>query len=112
MQEAVPPETEVHKRRLNARLDVGDAALVDISDVRSGAGALHVKFFKLSIFQECNAALFAFADVDQHFFCHSFSRQKAEGRRRRRERRRARPCLPTAYCLLPTSLKCLWDDLP
>src|SRR5207248_1045454 len=92
--------------------DVGDSPFVDVSDVRSGAGSLHVKFFEFSVVQECDAALFAFADVNQHFFCHEFGRQKADGSRRKRERF-WRSTL-SAYCILPTaySSKCLWDDLP
>ena len=70
VQEPVAAEAEVDERRLDARFDVGDAALVDVADVRRRARPLHVKFFELAVVEQGNAALFALADVDQHFFRH------------------------------------------
>ena len=47
MQKPVAPQAKIDERRLDRRLDVGDSALVDIADVRSGAGPLHVKLLEL-----------------------------------------------------------------
>src|SRR5205085_729751 len=49
VQEPVAPEPEVDERRLDARLDVDDAALVDVADVGGGAGPLHVQLFELAV---------------------------------------------------------------
>ena len=70
MQKSVAAQPEVDERRLDRRLDVGDAALVDIADVSRGAGPLHVKLFEHAVFQEGDSAFLALGDVDQHFFCH------------------------------------------
>jgi hypothetical protein len=71
VQEAVAAETEIDERRLDARLDVGDPAFVNVPDVGSGAGPLHVKFFEFPVVQQGDSALLALADVDQHFLGHA-----------------------------------------
>ena len=48
--------------------DIGDAAFVDVADVAGGAGSLHVKLLESALLQQGDAALFAFGDVNQHFF--------------------------------------------
>ena len=50
VEEAVASEAEVYEGGLDGGLDVGDASLVDVSDVRGGAGALHVEFFEAGVF--------------------------------------------------------------
>src|SRR5581483_6057862 len=70
MKEAVAAQAEINEGGLDARLDVGDAPLVDVADVRGGAGSLHVQFFESSVIQEGDSAFLALRDVNQHFLCH------------------------------------------
>ncbi len=60
VEEAVAAEAEIDERGLDGRLDVGDAALVDVSNVGSGAGALHVQFVETAVLQKGDSAFFAF----------------------------------------------------
>ena len=64
VQKAVAPQAKVNERGLNARLDVGDPALVDVADVRCGAGSLHVQLFEPSVIQQGDPAFLALGDVD------------------------------------------------
>ncbi len=73
VEEPVAAQAEIDERGLDGGFDVGDAALVDVADVAGGAGALHVEFFKASVFDEGDSAFFALGDVDEHFFCHGWS---------------------------------------
>ena len=66
VQEAVLGQAEVDERRLDARLDVGHAALVDVADVRLGAGPLDEQLLEPVLVQDGDAALLALGDVDQH----------------------------------------------
>jgi hypothetical protein len=73
MQEAVSPQPEINERRLDGGFDVGDLAFLDVPDVGSGAGALHVEFFELTVVKQGDTALFALADVNQHFLGHALN---------------------------------------
>src|SRR4029079_10916084 len=64
VQEPVAPQAEIDERRLDRRLDARDTTLVNVPDVRRGAGALHVKLFELPAIQQGDAALLALGDVD------------------------------------------------
>src|SRR5262249_20251839 len=57
VQEPVPTDAEIDERRLDARLDVDDAALVDVADVTLVAGPLDVQLFQDAVFQDGDAAL-------------------------------------------------------
>src|SRR5205085_5447841 len=71
VQEAVAAHAEIDERRLDARLDVDDAALVDVADVALGAGPLHVELFQHAVLHDGDAALLGLQDVDQHFLFHA-----------------------------------------
>src|SRR5262249_19780121 len=70
VQEAVAADAEVHERRLDARLDVDDAALVDVADVALVAGALDVQLLQDAVLQDGDAALLRLQHVDEHFLLH------------------------------------------
>src|SRR5262249_47024692 len=72
VQEAVAAYAEIHKCRLDARLDVNDAAFVDIADVALVARSLDVQLFQHAVFQDGNPALLRLQDVDQHLLLHVF----------------------------------------
>ena len=59
VQKAVAAQAEIDERGLDGRLDVGDAALVDVADVAGGAGSLHVKLFELAVFDQGDSAFLA-----------------------------------------------------
>src|SRR5207253_1385952 len=50
VQEAVAADAEIHERCLNARLDINDAALVNVADVAFLTGALDVQLFEDAVF--------------------------------------------------------------
>jgi hypothetical protein len=58
VQEAVPPDAKVDKRRLNARLDVDDFALVDIAHVVVAARPLHIELLERPILNDGDPTLF------------------------------------------------------
>ncbi len=70
VQEAVAADAEIHERRLDARFDVDDAALVNVADVTLLAGAFDVQFFEASVFDDRDPAFLGLQDIDQHFFFH------------------------------------------
>ena len=70
VQEAVPAHAEIHKRRLDARLQVDDDSFVDVSDVIVLSGPFDVQFFEHSVLNDRDAAFFRLRDVDQHFLFH------------------------------------------
>src|SRR5262249_31236012 len=71
VEEAVAADAEIHERRLDAGLDVDDAALVDVADIALVAGPFNVQLFEHAIFQNGYAALFGLQDVDEHFLFHA-----------------------------------------
>src|SRR5205085_8064538 len=71
VQEAVAADAEDDERRLDARLDVDDAALVDVADVALVAGPLDVELLQHGVLQDGDAALLGLQHVDQHFFLHA-----------------------------------------
>ena len=72
VQEAVAADAEIDERRLDARLDVDDAALVDVADVALVAGPLDVQLFQHAVLDDGDAALLGLQDVDEHFLLHAF----------------------------------------
>ena len=62
VQEAVAADAEIDERRLDARLDVDDAALVDVADVALVAGALDVQFFEHAVLEDGDAAFLRLED--------------------------------------------------
>src|SRR5262249_34877422 len=64
VQKPITPDAEINKRRLDARLQVYDPALVDVSDIIALAAALQIKLFQLSVFNNRNPALLRLCDVD------------------------------------------------
>ena len=71
VQEAIAADAEIDERRLDARLDVDDAALVDVADVAFVAGALDVQFFEDAVLEDGDAAFLGLQHVDEHFFLHA-----------------------------------------
>src|SRR5438270_484194 len=57
VQEAIAANAEIHERRLNARLDVDNAAFVDIADVAFLAGTFDVQLFENAVLHDGDAAL-------------------------------------------------------
>ena len=70
VQKPVPADSEVDKRRLDARLQVYDDAFVDVSDVIVLSGPLDVELFEHSVLNDRNPAFLRLGDVDQHFLFH------------------------------------------
>src|SRR5205085_361920 len=91
VQEAVAADAEVHERRLDARLDVDDAALVDVAHVALVAGPLHVQLFQDAVFDDGDAALLRLEDVNQHLFLHVYPLWLQDGAGRTRVGRRPPP---------------------
>ena len=71
VQEAVAADAEIDERRLDARLQVDDLALVDVADEIALAGALDVELFEHAVFNDRDPAFLRLRDVDQHFLFHS-----------------------------------------
>ncbi len=57
VQEAVAADAEIDEGRLDARLDVDDAALVDVADVALVARAFDVEFFQDAVLDNRDADL-------------------------------------------------------
>src|SRR5262249_11341202 len=57
VEETVAAHAEIDKGRLNARLDVDDAPLVDVADVAFVTGPFHVQLFQDAVFDNGDAAL-------------------------------------------------------
>src|SRR5262249_39082336 len=70
VQEAIAAHAEIDERRLDARLDVDNAALVDVADVALVAGPLDVQLLQDAVLDDGDAALLGLEHVDQHFFLH------------------------------------------
>ena len=68
VQKAVLFEPEVHKRRLDGRLDVVNPPLVNVAHVRGARNALDVEFLQDAVAYDRDTALLAFHHVNQHFF--------------------------------------------
>src|SRR6185369_16129640 len=68
VQEAVAADTEVDERGLDARLDVDDAALIDIPDEALVAGTLDVEFFQDAVLENGDANFLRLKDIDEHLF--------------------------------------------
>ena len=73
VQKAVAADAEIDERRLDARLEVDDLALVDVADVIVLAGALDVQLFQHAVLNDRDPAFLRLRDVDQHFLLHSVS---------------------------------------
>ena len=73
VQEAVAADAEIDERRLDARLQVDDHALVDVADVAVLARPLHVKFFQDAVFNDRDPAFFRLRNVDEDLFFHVFA---------------------------------------
>src|SRR5581483_2681768 len=71
VQKTVAAHAKIDECRLDARLDVDDAALVDVADIALGTGPLHVELFQHAVFNDGDAALFGLQDIDQHFLFHA-----------------------------------------
>ena len=70
VQKAVAADAEIDERRLDARLEVDDPALVDVADVVVLAGPLDVQLFEQAVFDDRDPAFLRLRDVDQHFLFH------------------------------------------
>src|SRR5262249_26030470 len=64
VQKTVAPDTEIHERCLNTRLNVDDAALVNIADVTLLTGAFDVQFFQNAILDNGDPAFLGLQDVN------------------------------------------------
>src|SRR5258707_6074353 len=62
VQEPVAADSEIDERRLDARLDINDAALVDVADITLVAGAVDIEFFKYAVFEYGDPALLRLQD--------------------------------------------------
>src|SRR5439155_7366080 len=71
VQEAVAAHAEIDERRLDARLDVNDPALVDVADVALVTGPFDVQLLKDTVLEDGDAALLGLHHVDQHFLLHA-----------------------------------------
>src|SRR5262249_23517698 len=79
VQEAVAADAEIDERRLDARLDVHDPALVDVAHIALMARALHGQSLEDAVLDDGDAALFGLEQVDEHFFLHKVPLQNVEG---------------------------------
>src|SRR5579872_690826 len=70
MQKPVAAHAEVDERRLDAGLDVDDAALIDVAHEVFEAVALDVQLFEDGVFHNGNPALFGLERIDEHFLFH------------------------------------------
>lgn len=70
VQEPVSPHAEIDEHRLDARLDVDDASLVDIADEVLEAVPLDVQLFEGTVLDNGDPTLLRLEDVDQHLFFH------------------------------------------
>jgi hypothetical protein len=64
VQKPISPHAEIDKGGLDARLNVDDAAFVDVADVTLVAGPLDVEFLQDAVFQDGNPAFLGLEDVD------------------------------------------------
>jgi hypothetical protein len=71
MQKTIASDAEIDECGLNARLQIDDFALVDISYLVVLAGSFDIKFFQRSVFNDRDAAFLRLRDIDQHFLLHS-----------------------------------------
>jgi hypothetical protein len=71
MQKTIASNTEIHKRRLDTRLDVDNPAFVNVSNVVLEAVSLDIEFLQNSIFKNRDPAFFRLERVDQHFLLHA-----------------------------------------
>ena len=69
-QEAVPVAAVIDERRLQARLDFDDNAVVDVAFDLFLAGRLDGELFQNAIFDDGDAAFFLVRDVNKHPFLH------------------------------------------
>ena len=69
VQERRAVEPDLDERRLHARHDAADLALVDVADVAAPRRPLDVNLLKHAVFDQRDAG-FARGDVDQDFFGH------------------------------------------
>ena len=70
VQKAVAADAEIDERRLDARLQIDDPALIDVADVVVLAGPLDIELFEQSILNDRDPAFLRLRDIDQHFFFH------------------------------------------
>ena len=70
VQEAVAAHAEIDERRLDARLQVDDDALIDVAHVAVLPGALDVELFQDAVFDDRDPAFLRLRDIDQHFLFH------------------------------------------
>ena len=70
MEEAISADTKVDEHRLDARLDIDDASLVDVADDVLVGDSLDVEFFEDAIFNDGNSRLLREERVNEHFFLH------------------------------------------
>jgi hypothetical protein len=70
VQETVLDQAEINEGRLDGRLDVGDAALVNVADVAGAGDPLHVEFFELGVGHYGDSAFLPLDRVNEHFFNH------------------------------------------
>jgi len=64
VQEAVPPDAEIEERRLDARFQVDNDSLVDVSYIAVLVGPFNIEFLEDTILDDRNPALLRLRNVD------------------------------------------------
>ena len=70
VQKSVAADAKVYERRLDAGLDIDDAALIDVPHVAFMARALHIQLFQDAVLHNGDPAFLWLEHVDQHFLLH------------------------------------------
>ena len=70
VQEPIPAYAEIDERRLDARLDVDDAPLVNVADITLVAGAFDIQLFEDAVLHNGDSTFLGLQYVDQHLFLH------------------------------------------
>src|SRR5262249_28069202 len=70
MQESIPPDAEIDEGRLDARLDVDDTTLVNVTDIAFMAGTFDIQLFEDAVFDDGDSTFLGLQYVDQHLLLH------------------------------------------
>ena len=70
MKKAIAADTKVNEGRLDARLEIDDASLINVSDKVIRTGALDIQLLEQSVLDNRNPTFFGLRDVNQHLFFH------------------------------------------
>jgi hypothetical protein len=71
VEKPVATHAEIDEDRLDAGLDIDDAAFIDVADAVLDAPPFDIKLLQHAILEDSDPAFFGLEDVDQHFLLHS-----------------------------------------